>query len=70
MSSEQNPIEPNSSGITRRNMIVSTAAAITAIAIAKVTGLEAAPYVAPLENTPPVVSAGVSFMVNGKAHAL
>lgn len=70
MSSEQDPIETNSSGITRRNMIASTAAAITAIAIAKVTGLEAAPYVAPLENTPLIESAGVSFMVNGKVHAL
>ncbi len=70
MSSEQNPIETNSSGITRRKMIISSAAAVAAIAIAKVTGLKAAPYVAPLENTPPIASAGVSFTVNGKVHAL
>ena len=70
MSTENNFEEPHNSGITRRKMIVSTAVAVTAIAIAKVTGLEAASYVAPLENTPPVSTAGVSFTVNGKAHAL
>jgi len=50
-------------------MIVSTAAAITSIAIAKVTSLEALPYSAPIEYSPPVLK-GVSFTINGKAHTL
>ncbi|MEO7487241.1 MAG: hypothetical protein ABIU77_09075, partial [Ferruginibacter sp.] len=51
-------------------MIASTAVAITAIAMGKVTGLEAAPYLHPLDIDPPLVLADVSFMVNGEAHAL
>lgn len=69
MSSENNFEETHGSGISRRKMIVSTAAAVTAIAIAKVTGLEAAPLAPPIEHTP-VVLKGVSFTVNGKAQAL
>jgi xanthine dehydrogenase YagT iron-sulfur-binding subunit len=69
VSSENDFEESHSSGITRRKMILSTAAAITAIAIAKVTGLEASPYTAPIEYTPSVLK-GVSFTINGKAHTL
>ena len=69
MSNENNTEESHSSGITRRKMIVGTAAAITAVAIAKVTGVEASPYPAPIAYTPPVLSA-VSFTINGKAHTL
>lgn len=70
MSLNQNRDETSSSGITRRKMIASTAAAITAIAIGKVTGLEAAPYLDPLDSAPSLASADVSFRVNGEAHAL
>jgi xanthine dehydrogenase YagT iron-sulfur-binding subunit len=55
--------ENRSAGITRREMLAGTAAAVTALAITKVTGLEAAPT-APIVT--PVESAGVSFRVNGK----
>jgi len=55
--------ENRSAGITRREMLAGTAAAVTALAITKVTGLEAAPT-EPIVT--PVESAGVSFRVNGK----
>jgi xanthine dehydrogenase YagT iron-sulfur-binding subunit len=53
--------------ITRREMLAGTAVAFTALAISKVTGLEAAPG-APTFT--PVESAKVSFNVNGKAFHL
>jgi xanthine dehydrogenase YagT iron-sulfur-binding subunit len=70
MSINQNRDETSSAGITRRKMIASTAVAITAIAMGKVTGLEAAPYLHPLDSAPSLASADVSFMVNGEAHTL
>ena len=53
--------------ISRREMLAGTAIAMTALAFTKVTGLEAGP--APQVLTP-VVSAGVSFSVNGKMQKL
>ena len=58
----------NSDGhISRREMLAGTAIAVTTLAITKVTGLEAGP--APQVVTP-VVSAGVSFTVNGNLQKL
>jgi xanthine dehydrogenase YagT iron-sulfur-binding subunit len=56
--------EYGSGGITRREMLAGTAIAVTALAITKVTGSEAAPSAVPIT---PVESAGVSLNVNGKA---
>ena len=53
--------------ISRREMLAGTAVAITTLAITKVTGLEAGPAVSAVT---PVVSAGISFTVNGKLHKL
>jgi xanthine dehydrogenase YagT iron-sulfur-binding subunit len=58
----------NSDGhISRREMLAGTAIAVTTLAITKVTGLEAGP--APQVVTP-VVSASVSFTVNGNLQKL
>lgn len=55
----------NSKGyISRREMLAGTAIAVTALAITRVTGLEAAPASAAIQ---PVELTGVSFNVNGKA---
>ena len=69
MSSENHIEENNSSGISRRKMIVSTAVAVTAIAIGKVTGAEVAPATAPIPFAPTIIN-GVSFTLNGKAQTL
>jgi xanthine dehydrogenase YagT iron-sulfur-binding subunit len=59
--------EDSAGHISRREMLAGTAIAVTTLAITKVTGLEAGP--APQVVTP-VVSAEVSFTVNGKVQKL
>ncbi|MEO6286818.1 MAG: aldehyde dehydrogenase iron-sulfur subunit PaoA [Dyadobacter sp.] len=60
--------DENSAGsMSRREMLAGTAIAVTALAITKVTGLEAEPAA---QIVTPVVSAGVSFTVNGKVQKL
>lgn len=60
--------EENSAGnMSRREMLAGTAIAVTTLALNKVTGVEAAP---PPQAVVPVVSAEVSFTVNGKVQKL
>lgn len=56
--------ESNESTITRRDMMVGTTAAVAIMALANVTGTQAAPHTVPLSL------AKVSFTVNGKRHDL
>ncbi len=55
----------NNQGITRREMISSTAAAVTAIALSNLTGAEAS-----VNHTPQMPVTSVSFVINGKEQRL